>query len=472
VAHVRNDLHHFEVLRWAGSKPRCNILKPQSLSKAKKDQPTLRDFLAELDGAGHLLHVKKKVSAVHEIAAVASRLDGRPVIFEKVRESEGYRVALGVCATRGALAKGVGVSEDLLLAKVLESIEDPKPFRIVGSAPCQEVVEDTVDLRRIPVLTHCEKDGGPYVTAGIVVARDKEYGYNASYHRLMLIGRDRLVARILPRHLDEFIRRGVRDVGISVGNHPAFLFAAAVSCEIGKSELAIANRLKETDFVKCGVSDSVVPAECELVLEGEVTDEYVDEGPFPDIIGAYDIVRKQRVIRIKRVTHRRNPIYQAIIPGGVEHRFLMGTPREATMFREVNKVCRCIDARLTAGGSSWLHGALRIRKEKQEDGKVALEAAFRGHPSLKHAVVVDEDIDIGDPEALEWAVATRAQLDRDLVLKPGELGSSLDPSADQVTRVTCKAGLDATLPLGASREPFVKARIPMAENVRMEDYLV
>ncbi len=141
------------------------------------------------------------------------------------------------------------------------------------------------------------------------------------------------------------------------------------------------------------------------------------------------------------------------------------------MFREVSKVCQCLDARLTAGGSSWLHGAVRIRKVREEDGNAALEAAFRGHQSLKHAVVVDEDIDIGNPEAVEWAVATRAQLDHDLVLKPGEFGSSLDPSADQVTRKTCKAGIDATMPLGASREPFLKAKIPLEDSVRVEDYL-
>jgi UbiD family decarboxylase len=256
-----------------------------------------------------------------------------------------------------------------------------------------------------------------------------------------------------------------------VGNHPAFLFASAVSCEIGKSELAIANGLKDMNYVKCETNDALVPAECELVLEGRVTDELVDEGPFPDIVGAYDIVRKQRIIKIMRVTHRKNPIYQAILPGGAEHRFLMGTPREATMFREVSKVCRCLDLRLTAGGSSWLHAVVKIRKEKEGDGRAALEAAFKGHPSLKHAVAVDEDIDIEDPQEVEWAIATRTQMNEDLLVKPDEYGSSLDPSADQVTRKTCKAGVDATLPLGTSRDKFLKARIPREDRIRVEDYL-
>src|SRR5271157_1907820 len=241
---------------------------------------SMREFLSELDKTRELARVRREVSTRYEVSAVASKLDGRPLLFEKIRESKDYQVVAGVCSSRESLARAIGVEPDRLLPRVLDSIENPKPFRTAKSAPCQEIVEDQVDLSRIPVLTHCEKDGGPYVTAGIAVAHDKEYGYNASYHRLMVIGRDRVAARILPRHLDEFVKRGNRDVGISFGNHPAFLFAAAVSCEIGKSELAIANKLKEMNFVKCMTNDVLVPAECELVLEGVITDEFVDEGPF------------------------------------------------------------------------------------------------------------------------------------------------------------------------------------------------
>jgi UbiD family decarboxylase len=431
----------------------------------------MRDFIADLDATHDLGHVRREVSRKYEIAALSSRLDGRPIIFEKIREAHGYRVATGVCGTRALLARAIGANPSGLLSRVLDSIENPKPFRVVNQAPCQEVVEEDVDLHRLPILTHCEKDGGPYVTAGIAVAHDREYGYNASYHRLMLLDKDRVAARILPRHLDEFIRRGNREVGIAIGNPPAFLFASAVSCEIGKSELAIANALKEMSYAKCMTVDSLVPSDCEIVLEGVVTDELVDEGPFPDIVGTYDIVRKQRVIKINRVTHRKEPIYQAILPGGIEHMFLMGTPREATIFREVSRVCECLDVRLTAGGSSWLNGVVKIGKRREDDPKAALEAAFRGHPSLKQAVVVDEDIDIGDPNAVEWAIATRTQMDRSLTLKPGELGSSLDPSADQVTRRTCKVAIDATMPFGARKDGFLKSVIPGADGIRVEDYL-
>jgi 2,5-furandicarboxylate decarboxylase 1 len=430
----------------------------------------MRGFLEDLDKTGDLTRIMKEVSPRYEIAAVANRLDGKPLLFENARGSE-YRVAMGVCGTREMLARSIGKRPEDLLKTVLDSIEHPKPFEVSEDAPCQEVVEDHVDLHRIPILTHCERDGGPYVTAGIAVAHDREYGYNASFHRLMLLGKDRVAARILPRHFDEFIKRGDREVGITLGNHPAFLFASAVSCEIGKSELQIANAMFEMSYAKCLTSGALVPADCELVLEGVVTDEMVDEGPFPDITGAYDIIRKQRVIKINRVTHRKDPIYQGILPGGAEHRFLMGTPREATMFREVSKVCECLDVRLTAGGSSWLHAVVKIRKKREEDAKNAIEAAFRGHQSLKQAIVVDEDIDIGDPSAVEWAIATRTQMDQDLSLRPGSFGSSLDPSADQVTRKTCKVGVDATIPLDSPKDGFAKAKIPGQDDVVVDDYV-
>jgi len=432
---------------------------------------SMREFLAELDASGDLVHVRRETSINHEIAAVTSRLEGKPVLFERVREAKEYRVAAGICGTRALLSRALGLSNEELLPAILRAIEQPKAIRTVAGAPCQEVVEREVDLSKIPVLTHYERDAGPYFTSAIIVAKDRDLGFNASYHRLLVIGKDRLAVRMLPRHLEEFVKRGDRDVGITIGNHPAFLFASAVSCEIGKSELEIANGLKEMNYTNCTTNGALVPAESELVLEGTITDELVDEGPFPDIIGSYDIVRKQRVIKIRRVTHRRDPIYQTILPGRIEHRFLMGTPREATIFREVSKVCECLDVRLTNGGSSWLHGVVKIRKRSQDDVKAALEAAFRGHPSLKHAVVVDEDVNLDDPNDVEWAIATRAQLDKDLVLRPNEFGSSLDPSADQVSRKTCKAGLDATIPAGASKDQFVKARIPMEGDIRLEDYL-
>ena len=431
----------------------------------------LREFLSELDELGILAKIDRRVSTKFEIPALIKKLDPRPVIFTNIDDHEEFRLAANISANRGLAAKSLNIGEGELLNKLIHAIENPSKGEIVKNAPCQEIIIHDPDLRRLPFLVFGERDGGPYLTAGIVIAYDPEYGFNASYHRLMLIGRNRLVARILPRHLNTYIERGNRDVAITIGNHPAFMLASAVSWKLGISELDIANALKPMKYTWTITNNLLVPADCEVVLEGRVTDEWTDEGPFIDITGTYDIVRKQRVIEIKCLTMRRDTIFQQILPGGTEHRFLMGTPREATIFREVSKVCDVLDVRLTGGGCNWLHCVIKIRKKNEDDGRRAIEAAFKAHKSLKHVIVVDEDIDISDPNEVEWALATRTQLDKDLILKPGELGSSLDPSADQVNRITCKAGVDATIPLGEEREKFIKARIPGEDELKLEDYI-
>ncbi|GAG15344.1 unnamed protein product, partial [marine sediment metagenome] len=187
-----------------------------------------------------------------------------------------------------------------------------------------------------------------------------------------------------------------------------------------------------------------------------ITKKMAKEGPFVDITGTYDIVRRQPVMKVDRILRKRNGIYHALIPGGMEHNLLMGMPREPTMFREVSRECRCKGVHITPGGCSWLHAVVSIKKRNENDGKKAINAAFRGHRSLKHVVVVDDDIDIYDPLSVEWAISTRFQADKDRVTRK-ERGSSLDPSSDQKTRITCKVGIDATKPLGRRAKEFRKA---------------
>jgi UbiD family decarboxylase len=202
-------------------------------------------------------------------------------------------------------------------------------------------------------------------------------------------------------------------------------------------------------LVKCRTVNLEVPAEAEIVLEGRITREMVEEGPFLDLTETMDLVRRQPLVEIYCVTHRRDAIYQALLPGGLEHKLLMGMPREPTIYEEVGKACECINVLLTPGGGSWLHAVVQIRKQHPDDGKRAIEAAFRGHGSLKHVLVVDDDINIYDPTELEWAIATRLQSDGGVVVLRGQGGSSLDPSAVHVPgnkSRTAKMGIDATIP--------------------------
>ena len=432
---------------------------------------SLRAFLRELEEAGELVQIKKPVSTRFEAAAIMKKLDPRPVLFHEVKEAPGFKLLGNLCADRRLLSRALGIPENKLLQRLADAIENPRRPEVVENPPCQEIIIEEPDLTKLPFLKFAERDGGPYLTAGIVIAYDEEYGYNASYHRLMLLDSKRVVARILPRHLDEYIKRGARRVAIAIGNHPAFMLAAAVTWKIGVSELDIANALTPIRYAKSITGNLLVPADCELVLEGKITDEFADEGPFMDITRTYDILRKQRIIEIECVSMKRNPIFQQILPAGNEHRILMGTPREAAIYKRVSKECKVLDVRLTNGGCSWLHCAVKIEKRGEDDARKAIEAAFEAHPSLKHVIVVDGDIDISNPSEIEWAIATRAQLDKDLILKPNQIGSSLDPSADQITRKTCKAGLDATIPLHVDRDKFVKARIPGEDEINLDDYV-
>ncbi|MGQ9722100.1 MAG: UbiD family decarboxylase [Candidatus Jordarchaeum sp.] len=430
----------------------------------------MREFLKELKSQGMLIEVNKKVST-GMIPALLKKLDGHPVIFTQV-EGSSYRVVGNICSSRDLLALSLNVRKEELIFKLAEVFEKRSHPEVIKNGRCQEITE-SVNLNSLPILTHTEGDGGPYVTSGVLIIRDPEFGRNASFHRLMLLDDKRFATRIVEdRDTDVYLKRagGEMEVAISIGNHPSLLLAASTSLDITVDELEIANSLRYLKLVKCKKVDLEVPADCEIVLEGRITSELVDEGPFLDLTDTYDIVRKQPVIEIKHFSHAKNPIYQALLPGGLDHRLLMGLPKEPVIFNEVNKVCECKNVLITPGGCSWLHGLVQIHKRSQEDGKNAIEAAFRAHKSMKHVVILDEDTDIYDLNSVEYAIATRFQASKNMVLKK-DRGSSLDPSANQVTRETTKVGIDATIPFDKDKSHFLPVKILGEAKVRVEDYV-
>jgi 2,5-furandicarboxylate decarboxylase 1 len=425
----------------------------------------LRTFVASLDRGSdstRLVRIDRPVDPRFEIAALVKLLKGRPVLFSRVRGHE-LPVVANVCATRDLVCRALGVERPQLLRTLADAIDHPRAPEVV---PAAGYVELPADLRRLPILTYYPEDGGPYIASGVAIARDPEHGLNASFHRAMVRGPDRLGVRIVERHLHHYLERGLRELAFCVGNPVPVLLAAAISVELGTSELGIAAALGAGPLVD--LDGMVVPA-AEIVLDCEVTDEVADEGPFLDLTETFDVVRPQPVLRVRRIFARRDALFHALLPGDYEHKILMGMPREPTIFREVAKVCECLDVILSPGGCSWLHGIVKIRKRREDDGTRAIAAAFRGHPSMKHVFVVDEDVDLEDPAQVEWALATRFQGDRDLVIRPHEKGSSLDPSSDLATRETCKLGFDLTVPGLARREEFRRARSPL--DLRLEDYL-
>ncbi|MHA1733918.1 MAG: UbiD family decarboxylase [Promethearchaeota archaeon] len=427
-----------------------------------------RGFLGELERRGEVVHVASEVSPRFQIPAMVKRAGERCVVFDRV-EGSALKVVSGLAATRERVAKALGLPQRELLHALAGAIEKPAPPELLAGAPCQEVVRDSPSTDFLPVCLHSGADGGPYVASGVVVARDPELGLNASFHRMMRVSGDKFTIRVVPRHLHAFLERagGELDVAVCIGNHPAVMLAAAVSTDLGKSELDIANALHPTPVARCKTVDVDVPATTEVVLEGRITPELGPEGPFIDLTGTLDVEREQPVLEVRKVTHRREPYYQELLPGGPEHKLCMGMPREPTIYREVSRVCECTGVNITPGGCSWLHGVVRIVKKDDGDPRRAIEAAFRGHASMKHVFVVDDDVDLDDPAEVEWAMATRFQGSRGLFVYEKQVGSSLDPSADQDTRETTKVGFDLTVPTSEDRRKFTKVKIPGEDEVEL-----
>jgi UbiD family decarboxylase len=441
---------------------------------------SFRSFIEQLEKEGKLIVVNKEVDPKHEISAILKKAEGKAVKFSNVKGHE-MGIVGGVGSSRELIAKALGLEQKDLLFKMAEAIQNPKKPAVIENPPCQEVVikGEDVDLTKIPMLTHYELDGGPYASSTVVIVNSQKWGRNMATHRMMMYGpKNKLVVRICARDTMEYLKDagGEIDAAVVIGVHPAIQLASATRTKIDSDEVGVANALVETPTAKCLTKDIEVPAEAEIVLEGKISlNEKTREGPFVDITGTYDFPERQEpVFTVETITMRKNAIYHALLPGMGEHRLYMGMPREPTIYTEVNKVCECKNVVLTPGGCGWLYAIVQIKKKNPDDGKKAIEAAFKGHSSLKHVLVIDEDIDIYNRDELEWAWATRFQASKDLFTQEAP-GSSVDPSGEPVPgsdrQKTTRMGLDATIPSDKDKKNFMRPNIPNEENVKLEDYL-
>lgn len=292
----------------------------------------LRDYIQCLQTKGQLLHVRTPISKTYEIAGLLKQLEPRPVMCDTVKESS-FRVAGNLFCTKASFADYFGIPVSRIIPTLSTAIDRRSPPQVISSASCQEVIEPEPDLDRLPILRHCTLDGGNYISSGVMIARHPRYGQNVDFHRLMQFSSTEMAVRVVrSRHFDTFLRdRQQIDVAVCVGNAPNVLAAAATSIELGIDELEIANALEPFQVVSAKTVDVLVPAESEFVLEGTI---YLDrahaEGPFVDLTETYDVVRQEPVFVVKAITHRQDAIWHALLPGALEHKLLMGMPREPT----------------------------------------------------------------------------------------------------------------------------------------------
>ena len=434
----------------------------------------LRDWLDHLAARDRLAVIRPETSLQFELAAIAKRFDGRKATLFPRPGGHAMPVISGLVSDRQWIAEAMGVESSEVLARFQDAALNPLPWKEVKSAPVQEIVHRDVDLaKQLPLPTHNEHDNGAYITAGLFIARNPVTGVqNVSIHRLQLSGPNRLGALLLPRHTHMFYEMAERngqplDVAIVIGVDPLTLLSSQAIAPIDFDELTIAGALHGAPLpvVKCITSELRVPAEAEIIVEGRLLPEVRElEGPFGEFPQYYGERAKRHVIEVTAVTQRKDAMFHTIVGGGLEHLLLGGIPREATLLAHLRRSFPNVrDVHLARGGVCRYHLYVQIAKRQEGEAKNIMMGAFAGHYDVKHVIVVDEDVDIHNPAEVEWAVATRFQADKDLVIVPESQGSKLDPSTRN--GVGAKMGMDATKPLDADEMKFKRIRVPGEDQI-------
>ena len=427
----------------------------------------LRSFVAEVQARApeSIRHVSRAVSPVRELAAIVKLAEtrGNPVIvFHNVQGSK-LPVICGVHASRERIALALEADVSRLVEEYSERASDELPPERAEHAPVKDVVLTgrDVDLSTLPIVTHARGDAGPYIGGGVGIARDPLSGaLNTGIYRLMLKDRNKLICHVNRfHHLAEIIRRTQErgepsEVVIAIGHHPAFQIGSQTKIPIHKDSIAHVGALLR-EPVLLAPAETVqlpVPAHAEIVLECVVrAGETEPDGPYGEFTYYYGADQSAYVLDVVAMTHRRDALYLDIHNVHTEHRTLWIFPvREANLLRKLRDVLpRTLGVHIPDSGAG-MHAYVSIEKLREGDGKNAIVTALAADHIIKHVVVVDKDIDPHDERQVLWALATRFQADRDLVVVTGSQCTALDPSSYSLldrhasTGLTTKMGLDAT----------------------------
>ena len=454
----------------------------------------------EVDPAAELSGVYRHVGAGGTVAR-PTHVDGPAMVFNNVKGHPGARVAIGVLASRERVARLLGCRKEGLGRLLMESVTNPVPPVVVdGPAPAQEVVHLATDpgfdlFKLIPAPTNTPVDAGPYITLGMCYATHPDTGISdVTIHRMCIQSRDELSIFLQPgsRHIGAMAERATElgqplPISVSIGVDPAIEIGACFeppNTPLGYDELCVAGAIRKrpVELVRCVSVNECAIANAEYVIEGEilpgsnnvVEDQNSHTGfampEFPGYNGPAS--HECWLLKVKAVTHRKNPIMQTCIGPSEEHVNMAGIPTEASILGMIEKalpgkVVNCYAHR--SGGGKYL-AILQCKKTVHTDeGKQRQAAllAFSAFPELKHVILVDEDVDIFDTNDVLWAMNTRFQGDRDIVTIPGVRCHPLDPSsnpayAPSITDVgiSCKTIFDCTVPFHLKdhfhRAPFME----------------
>ena len=446
---------------------------------------TLRSWLDRLQATDRLAVARPGVSLDFTLAALAKRWDARKaVLFPAPLGLDGRRheipVVSGLVSDRGWIAEAMGVEPDAVLDRFRAAAERPLPWKEVADAACQQRIDRTPDLTTaLPIPKHNALDAGAYISAGLVIARNPKTGIqNVSINRLQITGPRRMGILILPRDLHHFFAAAEAageplDIAVAVGVDPLTLLASQAILPIDHDELEVAGALHGAplEVVKCATNEVRVPAGAEIVIEGRLLPGVREtEGPFGEFPQYYGPAGENPAIEVNAIATRANPVFHTIVPAAMEHLLLGAIPREATIAAHLQRTCPTVlDVHLSRGGVCRYHLYVKLRKTQEGQGRNVIMAAFAAHADVKQVTVVDEDVDVHDPTAVEWAVATRFQAARDLFVIPRAQGSKLDPSADG--GVSDKLGLDATMPLDRDDFTYTVVHVPGEDDPDLDALL-
>ena len=426
----------------------------------------LRGFLDTLEKEGELHTIAAPVDPKHELGTLCKIFNERPnspaLLFENVKGSS-MPVVGQLLASDRRVALALGLSQKNAFDETVRRASKPISTRLVANGPCQEVVMEgqAVDITNLPLCTNNPRDGGPYVTAGHVIIKDPEYGNNLAIYRMMLVSKNEVTIRFTPGHDGyDFIKNAEKrgqekfEVAVCVGVPPAVYVASQFEPRAGVFELEIAGGLagEAVDVVKCRTIDLEVPALAEIVLEGELTvpAKTGDEGPFGEFCG-YTTARvpNERIMTIKAVTHRRNPIYHNIWLGKPphEHLYVDALTYAVAAYQELKPAYPALKKAYAPPWGVSIVLILQLEKRLMRPGianNILAASLYTRSGKWKHVIVVDEDINIEDPNEVLWALTTRFQPATDMFVIPRGITSSLEPSAT-VDGLTSKLMLDLTI---------------------------
>ena len=455
--------------------------KNTQIAASHNTAPDLRSWLRQLAATDRLAVTRSGLSLIDEVAAVSKRLENDSAVLFPSPDQHDIPVVANIFANRGWVADSLGIATDNLLTHFQEAVRAPIPWIEVKEAAAQEVVHRDVDLlKQLPIPKHNEHDSGPYITAALLIARNPKTGIqNVSIHRCQVSGPDRIGVLLLPRHTLHYYKMAEQagqglEIALVIGVHPACILASQAIAAVDEDEMEIAGALlgHPIEMVKCRTNQVRVPAHAEIVIEGRILPKVREpEGPFGEFPQYYGPRANREVIHVDAITHRKNAIFHTIVGGGAEHLVLGEIPREATLLEHLQRSFSSVrDVRLTWGGTCRYHLVVKIDKANNGEPKNIIMGAFGGHYDLKQVVVVDMDVDIDKPHEVEWAIATRFQADKDLLVIPGAQGSKLDPSSNG--GISAKMGLDATKPVESEPMIFKRIHVKGEEDVDLPRVLL